>query len=90
MILVISDTHDYTVYIDKLVKIYKNEDIDAIIHCGDVVEIVGPVIEKLEKLEKHGGWNVHTLTPSTVWENRYGLFNGAVCKRPRVFMACFS
>ena len=37
MIGVISDTHDNVPNILKAIKVFENEDVDFIIHCGDVV-----------------------------------------------------
>lgn len=37
MIGVISDTHDNVVNVLKAIKIFEDEDIDFIIHCGDVI-----------------------------------------------------
>ncbi len=38
MIIVLSDTHDYFNLIRLLIEKYKKENIEAIIHCGDVVD----------------------------------------------------
>lgn len=38
MIIVLSDTHNYSKLSKKLVSMYKNDNVEAIIHCGDVTD----------------------------------------------------
>lgn len=51
MIIVLSDTHNYQKLSNKLVSKYRNNSIDAIIHCGDVTDF--SLFELYAKLTKN-------------------------------------
>lgn len=48
---VVSDTHDNVDAVERAVSVFESRDVDAVVHCGDV--IAPPVVPFFEGLEVH-------------------------------------